>query len=158
MRDIRRDLNPFYWVKRLFLLIAKFLRNSEPIFFENSRIPGILSMVAPLKIGAICIGPVVFARYNISDQTKRHETIHWQQCIDLLLLGTAIVYVYDWIKGLVKYRADFSGTNPRGTKYTSVGNKAYFRTRAEQEANESDHDPDYLKSRKRWAWLRKYKV
>jgi hypothetical protein len=136
-----------------------FLKNLKPIFVENSKIPVWLSKIAPLEIGAICVGPIVFSRGVLSPRTKRHETIHFQQCLDLLFLGTALVYMWDWIYGRVKHRKRWLGeTNPRGEEYTSSGNKAYYRTRAEQEAYSNEKNEEYLGARRRWQWLFKYSV
>ena len=119
------------------------MKNWKPLFFENSKIPIWLSRIAPIEIGAICMGPVVFSRGIINKTSKRHETIHFQQCLELLFIGAAMVYVYDWLKGYIKYKD---------------GKEAYYRTRAEQEAYDNEYDKDYLQNRKRWQWLRKYKV
>ena len=118
------------------------MKNWKPLFFENSKIPVWLSYVAPIKIGAICLGPVVFSRGEMSEPSRRHETIHFQQCIDLLFIGTAIIYLFDWLRGVVKYRN---------------GKDAYCHTRAEQEAYLNESNENYLENRKRWRWL-KYKV
>jgi hypothetical protein len=136
----------------------KFLRNMKPMFVENSKIPVWLSKIAPLKIGAICMGPIIFCRGEMSDRTKRHETIHFQQCLDLLFIGLAVLYAWDWFHGLIKYRGSWDGTNPRGGEYTSSGNKAYYRTRAEQEAYSNEENENYLGARNRYQWLFKYSV
>jgi hypothetical protein len=134
-------------------------KNLKPVFIENSRIPGWLSKVSPVNIGAICLGPVVFCKSSISERTKRHETTHFQQCLDLLFIGTLLVYIWDYIKGHFKYKNDWRDqSTPRGGVYTSGNNKAYYRTRAEQEAYFTENDLEYLPYRKRWKWLFKYKV
>ena len=40
------------------------MRNWKPIFIENSRIPKLLSYVAPIDIGAITLGFIVLSRGN----------------------------------------------------------------------------------------------
>jgi hypothetical protein len=127
------------------------LKKWKPIFIENSRIPVWLSKIAPLEIYAICLGPVVFCRGTITAKLQRHETIHWQQMIDLLVVGHLILYAWDWIKGCIKYRNNWQG-------YKSAGNKAYYRTRAEQEAYANDDSLDYLENRPRWKWILNYRV
>jgi hypothetical protein len=59
------------------------MRNWKPIFVENSKIPIWLSKIAPIEIGAITLGFIVFSRGEISERTKRHETIHFQQFLEL---------------------------------------------------------------------------
>ena len=58
------------------------LKNLKPIFIENSKLPAILSYLAPITIGAITLFPFVFARGEISKTTRTHETIHFQQQIE----------------------------------------------------------------------------
>ena len=127
------------------------LKGWKPVFIENSPIPVWLSKIAPLEIYAICLGPIVFARGNVSAHLRRHETIHWQQMIELLIVGHVLLYCWDWMKGRIKYHKDWQG-------YDSPGNKAYYRTRAEQEAYHSARDERYLEKRKRWQWLWNYCV
>ena len=79
----------------------------------------------------------------MTEQTRNHETIHFQQYLDLLFVGFIILYLWDWLVGLFVHR---------------VGSIAYYSIRAEQEAYMNDHNMDYLSERKRWVWLRDYKV
>jgi hypothetical protein len=134
-------------------------KNWKPIFIENSKIPVWLSKVAPLNIGAICLFVLVFSRGKMDETTRRHETIHFQQCLETLVVGTMLLYIWDWLHGSIKYRNNWkSGLNPRRRPYTSAGNKAYYRVRAEQEAYSNEHDDDYLRNRTRLRWIFKYGV
>lgn len=74
----------------------------------------------------------------MSETTKRHETIHFQQYLETLFLGFVLLYLYDYFKSRLK-----------GIK----GSESYRRIRAEKEAYEHHDDPDYLSSRKRWSWI-----
>ena len=114
------------------------MRNWEPLFIENSRIPVWLSYLAPIDISAITLGPIVISRNEMSERTKNHETIHFQQYLETLFIGFLILYLWDWILGLIKYRD---------------GKVAYFMIRAEQEAYQNDENQEYLSTRKRWAWI-----
>ena len=113
-----------------------------PIFFENSKIPVILSYVSPITIGAITIGPLVFSRGQMPEVTKNHESIHWAQYKETLILGFLFLYAFFWLWGLLKYRN---------------GAKAYAQIPFEQEAYQHDEDWVYLLNRKRYSW-RKYRV
>ena len=95
------------------------LKNSKPWFIENSKIPVWLSKISPIDIGAITLGPVVISRDTMTEATKRHETIHWQQYIELGIVGFIVLYFAYWFFGLVKYRD---------------GAKAYMQIPFEQEA------------------------
>ena len=134
------------------------MKHWKPIFIENSRIPVWLSYLAPINIGAITIFFLVFSRDEMNETTKRHETIHFQQTLEMLVFGMFAVYVWDYLVGMWKYRNDNQGVNPRGYPYISAANKAYYRIRAEQEAYDNDLDEDYLKNRTRYSWLSKYSV
>ena len=140
--------------------MKKFLpKNWKPLFIENSKVPVWLSKIARLNISAITIFFLVFSRGEMDETTKRHETIHFQQTLEALVVGLILLYLFDWIRGLVKYRKDWEGQkSTRGREYTSAANKAYHRIRAEQEAYTNELDVDYLQTRKRWRWMWKYKV
>ncbi len=112
----------------------------EPIFVENSKIPILLSWV--IKIWAITLFPFVFCRGELNEGTKRHETIHHRQYVELLVIGFLLLYLVDFIHGFIKYRDS---------------QRAYYRIRFEQEAYDKDSDLEYLDERPRYAWW-KYKV
>ena len=115
---------------------------SKPIFIENSKVPVWLSYLSPIDIGAITLGPLVLSRGLISEVTKTHETIHWQQYIDLAIIGFPILYLVYWLAGLIKYKD---------------GSKAYYQIPFEQEAYNNEENRYYFIARKRWAW-RKLKI
>ena len=118
------------------------IRLSKPVFIENSKIPILLSWFSPININAITLGPVVISRDKMSDITKNHETIHWQQYIETGILGFLFLYLAYWLVGLVKYRS---------------GSIAYYQIPFEQEAYSNQKNSYYVISRKRWGW-RKYKI
>ena len=118
------------------------MKLSKPFFFENSKLPIWLSKLAPINISAITLGPFVVSVDEMSDTTKNHETIHWQQYIDLCVIGFPILYFTFWLIGLLKYKN---------------GTMAYIRIPFEQEAYTHQENLEYLQSRKRWSW-RHYKI
>ena len=113
-------------------------RNSKPWFFENSKIPVILSKLAPIEIGAITIGPLVYSRGEMSEVTKNHETIHWQQYIETGIVGFVILYYSFYLYNWIRYRD---------------GKLAYYMIPFEKEAYDNDKNLDYLETRKRYAWM-----
>tara|TARA_R100001510_G_C7454250_1_gene77689 strand:- start:1 stop:360 length:360 start_codon:yes stop_codon:yes gene_type:complete len=119
------------------------MRNWEPFFIENSKIPVWLSYLAPINIGAITLFFLVFSRGKMDKRLKRHETIHFQQMLETLVIGFLFLYLWDYVKGYIKYKD---------------GARAYRRIRAEQEAYGNDGTAGYLQERKRYQWIRKYKV
>tara|TARA_Y100000034_G_scaffold88838_1_gene106714 strand:+ start:2288 stop:2638 length:351 start_codon:yes stop_codon:yes gene_type:complete len=109
----------------------------KPWFFENSKLPVWLSYISPINIGAITLGPIVISRNEMSESTKRHETIHYQQYIELLFVGFWPLYLFYWARNMAK------GLD---------GSVAYKYIPFELEAYAHDEDPEYLQNRKRYAW------
>ena len=114
------------------------MKNWKPIFIENSRIPVWLSKIAPIEIGASTLGFVVISRDEMSEITRNHETIHFQQYLETLFVGFLLLYLWDWLKGLVIHKS---------------GQIAYYSIRAEQEAYLNDNNLNYLQERDRFKWL-----
>jgi hypothetical protein len=115
-------------------------KNSRPWFFENSKVPVVLSKLAPIEIGAITIGPLVFSRGEMSDTTKNHEAIHWQQYIETGILGFIILYYTFYLLNYIRYRD---------------GKIAYYMIPFEKEAYDNDEDLEYLENRERWTWWKR---
>ena len=109
------------------------------LFIEYSRVPVWLSKLAPIEINAICLGPVVFSRGKISQRTKNHERIHWEQMKETAIIGFLLIYLYDYLYNRYALRME--------------GSKAYRNTRAEIEAYGYQTKEDYLLTRKRFTWL-----
>jgi len=119
------------------------MKNWKPIFIENSRVPVWLSYFAPINIGAITLFFLVFSRGEMSDTTKRHETTHFQQMLETLVIGFLALYLWDYLKGYLKYKD---------------GHTAYLSIRAEQEAYQEEDLQPYLNERRRWRWIFNYSV
>ena len=118
------------------------MRFWKPLFFENSKIPVWLSKISPINIGAFSFAFFVWSRKELSDRTKRHETIHFQQQLELLFVFQWVLYILFWLRGYIKYRN---------------GKVAYIKNPFEQEAYINQHKADYLSTRKRYSWW-KYKI
>ncbi len=114
------------------------LKNKKPWFIENSKVPVWLSHLAPINIWAISFGLWVWCRGKLSEQTKNHETIHYQQQIELLFVGQWLLYGLFWLVGMVRYRN---------------GEKAYRENPFEREAYRNDEDLGYLATRPRYSWV-----
>ena len=115
------------------------MKNLKPFFIENSRIPVFLSYFAPIDIWAISFGLWVWCKGILSERTRRHETIHFQQQLELLFVGQWILYVLFWLIGMLRYRN---------------GKKAYYENPFEREAYDNDENPSYLQERKFFNWVR----
>jgi len=110
----------------------------KPKFIENSRVPIWLSKLAPIDINAISFGFWVWCRGEMSKTTRRHETIHYQQQLELLFIGQWVLYGLFYLVGLVRYRD---------------GKKAYREIPFEREAYSNERKFTYLEKRKRYAWV-----
>ena len=109
-----------------------------PIFVYNSRLPVLLSKVAPISIYAINLGFFVFFRDVPDDTVHRHETIHYRQSKELLFVFFPILYVAFWLALLIKYKGN--------------GARAYRANPFELEAYIWQHAEGYLDERPMWAW------
>ena len=111
----------------------------KPLFFENSKVPVWLSKVAPIEINAITLGPLVFSRGVLSEKTKRHETIHYRQYVELLFIGFILIYLFDFLYAAIIKKKGFT-------------RDSYLAIRFEQEAWQCDDYLDYLDNRELYAW------
>lgn len=115
------------------------MKSWEPFYIENSRVPLLLSKIAPIDVWAVSFGIWVWCRGKMSEKTKRHECIHFQQQLELGFLLHWILYALSWVAGYIKYRN---------------GRDAYYNCLFEREAYDCDHQEDYLEKRKRFAWVK----
>ena len=99
---------------------------------------------------AITIGEWIFARKEyekrgLSEVTINHEKIHVQQQKDFLIpvLGSIIFYVWYLIEWILKLPMYFQGKDP------------YANISFEREAYSNQCDLDYLKTRKRFTWIKR---
>lgn len=118
------------------------MKNWKAIFFEDSRIPKVLSVISPIEITAITLGPFVFCSGKVSEITRNHENIHWQQYLELGIIGFIFLYFFYYFIGLLKYKN---------------GKFAYSMIPFEQEAYLNHENLNYLETRTRYSWLN-YKV
>jgi len=114
----------------------------QPWFIENSKLPVWLSKIVPIEVWALSVAFWVWCRGELSDKTKRHETVHYQQQLEMLFVGQWICYGICWLIGFAKYRD---------------GSDAYHQNPFEQEAYKIDDFEDGLVTRKRYGWT-KYKI
>lgn len=83
------------------------------------------------------LGLILFVRKNcrISEKTLNHENIHSAQYKELWYIGFLVLYLYYWIKNLIK-----------GSK------NAYRDIPFERESYANEVNLDYLSIRKKFAW------
>ena len=95
-----------------------------------------------IDIAAITLFPFIISHEKMSDDLLNHESIHIAQQKELFVVLFYMLYGWDYLFGLIKYRDK---------------NKAYYNIRFEQEAYDNMFNDNYLKNRKLYSW-RKYKV
>ncbi len=113
----------------------------KPKFKKFNWLVKLITFNWPLAITLAPFGIYVNQKYrtleNVSAETKNHESIHWQQQLELLIIFFYILYLIEWLIKIFFY-----------------GKKAYRNLSAEREAYKFDKDLNYLKTRKRYKWLK----
>jgi beta-lactamase regulating signal transducer with metallopeptidase domain len=116
-----------------------------PIIKYNDKFLNSISWF--MRIGGITLWPFVVLRerYNSSQYWRRvaeriinHESIHIKQQEELLIIPFYILYVTEWFFKLFFY-----------------GKDSYYNISFEREAYTNDENLDYLKSRKKYAWIKR---
>ena len=115
------------------------LKSLKPIMIENSKVPVWLSKISPIDVWANSFAIWVWCRGELSEKTKRHETIHFQQQLECLFIFHWILYGLSWIAGYIRY---------------GNGKDAYYNCMFEKEAYDNDQDEAYLETRPRYVWLK----
>jgi len=112
----------------------------KPIVIIAPKFTKLISFV--VDVAAITLYPFIISRDEMSDDVLRHETIHIIQQKELFILFFYLLYGWDYLKGVIKYKDK---------------EKAYFQIRFEQEAYDHMFEEDYLAQRPCYNW-RHYKV
>ncbi|MBA3284815.1 MAG: hypothetical protein H0U27_07125 [Nitrosopumilus sp.] len=97
-----------------------------------------------MKIGGIALCPfIIICEEQIKSRKiiLNHEEIHIRQQLECLVFPFYLLYLYYYVTNLIKY----------GDK-----RKAYLKIPFEMEAYQNQLNPDYLKNRKLFSWI-KYK-
>jgi len=121
------------------------MKDWKPIVIYSDKFLNAISWF--MRIGGIALFPFVILRekYNSTDsfwvergkKTINHESIHFQQALELLVIPFYILYLLEWAVKLPFY-----------------GAKAYDNISFEREAYGNDTNLDYLKTRKRYNWIK----
>jgi hypothetical protein len=114
------------------------MKNLKPFYIENNPIPLWVSKITGLGVWAVSFFIFVFCAGKLNERLKRHETIHFQQQLELLFVFHWVLYGVFWLIGLIKYR----------NRQT-----AYFRNPFEQEAYNCEGIENYLPHRARYNWI-----
>ncbi len=126
---------------------TKWLRDLRPFVIYSEKTLDILSIF--MKIGGISLFPVIILREKYRDSEEKfwierakqvinHESIHFQQAIELGVIPFYVWYVLEWLLKLPFY-----------------GMKAYENISFEREAYGNDSNLEYLKDRVRYIWIKR---
>ena len=110
-----------------------------PIIFENSRVPALLSKIAPFQVGGFSFFIFVFTRGKCSQRLKVHETVHFQQQLEMAFAFQWICYGLWWLILLAYHRDTYL---------------AYRMSPFEIEAYDNQDNVFYNDERKMFAWVK----
>lgn len=99
----------------------------------------IKTKLIPKGYKAITIGPFIFTKRELNDEDLNHETIHWHQEREMLILPFFIWYITEFI---IRW---FSYYNFK---------LAYYNISFEREAYCHESNLSYLKNRKPFNWIK----
>ena len=106
-----------------------------PIIITSKFLTKMLSIV--ISVYAITLFPFVILSEEVDEYTMNHELIHFEQQKELFVVGFYALYVYDFIRGMIKYKNK---------------DMAYYLIRFEQEAYNHESDLGYIIEREKNAW------
>jgi len=112
----------------------------KPIIIKNNKFLRSISLF--MNIGGISLWPFIIIRsdYSIKKEEKliRHETIHFYQTLELLVLPFYMIYFLEWFLKSIYYRSTYKG-------YKAIS--------FEVEANKYEEDTSNLSNRKKYNWI-----
>ena len=110
------------------------------ILVENSRIPGILSKICGIELEGVTIYPFIFLKNKHEKYLSvyNHELIHIEQIKETFVIGFYPLYFLNFIYNFCKFK--------------NVTD-AYVNIVFEKEAYVNMKYKNYLKYRRRYAWI-----
>ena len=109
----------------------------KPIFIENSKVPIWVSKITSMNITAVSFAFWVWSKGTLSEVTRRHETIHFWQQLELLFILHWVLYAIFWVVGMVLYRNN---------------KKSYRNNPFEAEAYDNQGSVNYIEIRSWYNW------
>ena len=124
------------------------MKNLKPIQIYNDKLLDRLGVF--MKIKGMALFPFIVLRERLKnpegyeiESTKRtinHETIHFQQALELFVIPFYIFYIIEYGIKILIYRGNMT--------------KAYKSISFEREAFTNDDNLNYLPTRKRYNWIK----
>ena len=108
---------------------------------------------------ALTIGPFIFTkRDTVDERTLRHESIHWEQYKETLIVGFLLIYLLDWLWEALRCSLDHSrGTRADG-RYRPLRKRIYRCLMFEREAYLHQGEAGYMNRRKHYAWAKEMNI
>ncbi len=112
----------------------------------------------PLKpYAAMAFGYVLLLKRGVrlTPSLLRHETIHWHQCRELLVVPFYVWYLLEWAIRFLQVglqRCARQKAHKDSRLRQSLARQAYFNIAFEREAYAHQNDPTYLCRRPFWAF------
>lgn len=104
---------------------------------------------------AMTIGPWIFVKDidRVTTTLITHESIHWEQEKETLIVGFYLLYVLMFVVNLILCLFDRGRGARADGRYRSLWKRAYRSIAFEREAYTKENDPAYIGERKHYAWL-----
>lgn len=105
---------------------------------------------------AMTIGPFIFTkRDKLSETVIRHESIHWEQEKETLIVFFYALYVLMFVWEFFRCLFDADrGRVDGGSWKNGTWKRAYRSIAFEREAYKHEKDEDYLSKRHHYAWIK----
>lgn len=105
---------------------------------------------------AMTIGPFIFTkRDKLSETVIRHESIHWEQEKETLIVFFYVLYVLMFVWEFFRCLFDADrGWVDGGSWKNGTWKRAYRSIAFEREAYKHEKDEDYLSKRHHYAWIK----
>lgn len=104
---------------------------------------------------AMVLGPLIFTKRDyISSNTIRHESIHWAQEKELAIVFFYLLYVLFFVVELLRCQFNHQRGAAADGRYRSTWERAYRMNPFEREAYVHELDPEYLNTRRHFAWAK----
>lgn len=92
-----------------------------------------------MRVGGITLWPFIIIRPYKNWIVINHESIHIKQQQELLVVPFYLLYMIEWFVGIFIYGST---------------TKSYYNISFEREAYENQSNPDYLKTRKLFSFIK----
>jgi hypothetical protein len=101
----------------------------------------LIARIFDVEMLGLMIFPFIFINDEVTERNiLLHETIHFQQCKETLVVGFYTIFILEFIFNILKYRGDL--------------HTAYINIRFEREAYAYMNSCNYLEEREAFAWLK----